>query len=225
MAKQIISFSLWGNNSKYCIGAIKNAKLALDYYPGWICRYYVGQEVPQEILNKLASFQNVELADMPPEYPSWFGMFARFAPASETDIDIFLSRDCDSRLNKREALAVEAWLQSDKIAHVMHTHFHHSVPMLGGMFGLKKGAVLNFDTLLSDWLAQPRINQWQCDQRFLAEIIWPIVKEKTLNHADFHTNIWPGVQFPTPIELGTFIGATYDENDQINKDQLRDLYG
>ena len=27
MNKKIISFSLWGNNPKYCVGAIKNAEL------------------------------------------------------------------------------------------------------------------------------------------------------------------------------------------------------
>ena len=51
--KKIISFSLWGTNPKYTIGAIKNADLAEEIYPDWVCRYYVAQDVPRGVLFKL----------------------------------------------------------------------------------------------------------------------------------------------------------------------------
>ncbi len=35
--KRVISYSLWGDNPKYTIGAIKNAELALTYYPDFEC--------------------------------------------------------------------------------------------------------------------------------------------------------------------------------------------
>ena len=50
--KKIISFSLWGDNPKYTIGAINNAKLSQSIYPDWICRFYCGKSVPEEILKK-----------------------------------------------------------------------------------------------------------------------------------------------------------------------------
>ena len=37
--KKVISFSLWGDNPKYTIGAIKNAELIDTIYPGWIGRF------------------------------------------------------------------------------------------------------------------------------------------------------------------------------------------
>jgi len=40
--KKVISYSIWGDNPKYATGAIK-------IYPDWICRFYVGQSVPNEI--------------------------------------------------------------------------------------------------------------------------------------------------------------------------------
>lgn len=43
MIKKIIAFSLWGDNPKYTVGAIKNAKLTSEIYPGWISRFYCGQ--------------------------------------------------------------------------------------------------------------------------------------------------------------------------------------
>ena len=47
--KKIISFCLWGDNPKYTIGAIENAKLAKTIYPDWTCRFYVGTSTPDEI--------------------------------------------------------------------------------------------------------------------------------------------------------------------------------
>ncbi len=32
---KVISFSLWGDNPKYTIGAIKNAELSKTIYPDW----------------------------------------------------------------------------------------------------------------------------------------------------------------------------------------------
>ena len=47
---KVIAFSLWGDNPKYNVGAIKNAELAKVVYPGWVCRFYVGASVPQETI-------------------------------------------------------------------------------------------------------------------------------------------------------------------------------
>ena len=51
--KKVISFSLWGNNPIYTVGAIRNAELAQLIYPEWVCRYYIGHCVSDKILNKL----------------------------------------------------------------------------------------------------------------------------------------------------------------------------
>ena len=58
--KKVISFSLWGNDRKYTIGAIENAKLAKEHYPGWTCRYYIGKSVPEDITEQLKKFENTE---------------------------------------------------------------------------------------------------------------------------------------------------------------------
>ena len=65
--KKIISFSLWGDNPKYTIGALKNANLALTIYPEWICRYYVAKSVPNDIITQLESLSNVEIIKMDEE--------------------------------------------------------------------------------------------------------------------------------------------------------------
>ena len=60
----VISFSLWGDNPKYTIGAIKNAMLAKDIYPGWICRFYLGRSVPEKIKKGLIGFDNTHIIEI-----------------------------------------------------------------------------------------------------------------------------------------------------------------
>ena len=51
--KKIISFSLWGQNPFYFKGAIENAKLQPEIYPGWTCRFYVDDTVPGDAIKEL----------------------------------------------------------------------------------------------------------------------------------------------------------------------------
>ena len=50
---------------------------------------------------------------------------------------MFLSRDLDSRLDSREASAVQEWIRTQaesdpsKIFHIMRDHYSHKVRMLG----------------------------------------------------------------------------------------------
>src|SRR5688572_18047014 len=124
--KKIISFSLWGDNPKYTTGAIANAELAQQFYPDWQCRFYIGQHSKGLVdYNMLWQYPNVELVPMTDGYEGWRGMFARFLPASESDVDVFISRDCDSRLSAREAAAVEQWIKSPCLVHSMADHPYH----------------------------------------------------------------------------------------------------
>ena len=50
-------------------------------------------------------------------------------------------RDADSRLSPRELFAVNEWISSDFRFHVMRDHASHDVAVLGGMFGMKRGAL------------------------------------------------------------------------------------
>ena len=58
---KVISFSLWGDNPTYTIGAIRNAELAKEIYSDWTCWYYVGTNTPTEIIEKLKSFDNTKV--------------------------------------------------------------------------------------------------------------------------------------------------------------------
>jgi len=51
----------------------------------------------------------------------------------------------------REKLAVDQWLASDKICHIMRDHPWHNQPIQAGMFGLKKNKLFNITDLSNDF--------------------------------------------------------------------------
>lgn len=205
--KKIISFSLWGDNPVYNVGAIRNAELAKDVYPDWVCRYYYGTSTLESTIEKLKEFDNVELINMGVE-GDWNGMFWRFYPSSDDDVDVVIVRDCDSRVNLREKYAVDEWLNSDKGFHIMRDHPAHGTEILGGMWGSKKGTIKEMKQLIDEYI---KGNFWQVDQNFLREKIYPIVKLNCVVHDEFFDNR----PFPNEREYKTFVGQAFNENDEM----------
>ena len=203
--KKIISFSLWGTNPKYTIGAIKNADLAEEIYPDWVCRYYVAQDVPRGVLFKLEDKKNVEIIQKN-SFGNWKSMFWRFEPAGEEDVDVMISRDTDSRLNLREKFAVEEWLESDKGFHIMRDHPHHGYPVLGGMWGAKKNTIPNIKKLIQNF---KQTDSYGTDYVFFEQEIIPLIKDNSLIHDEFFTKN----AFPVKRNGYEFVGQVFDEND------------
>lgn len=201
--KKIISFSLWGDNPKYTIGAIRNAELASEIYPEWVCRYYVGKSTPTDIILELESKPNTEIILMD-EDGEWNSMFWRFYPISDEDTEIMISRDCDSRLSNREKLCVDEFLNSDKMFHTMIDHPWHG-GIMGGMWGAKKGILQKMKSLIDEW---PKTNQWQTDQSFLNHIVSPLVSNTIMIHDSINLR-----NFPSKRQDYHFVGEIFDGED------------
>lgn len=228
--KKVIAFSLWGEDPKYVVGAWQNAELAPKIYPGWTCRFYLGVEPnPRDNPNfdrekmvcggllgrtlfELSTMEHVEIVHVD-EPANWLGMLWRFRLASEDDVDVFISRDCDSRLSLREAEAVEEWLASPQLVHSMGDHPYHFNPsqaLMGGMFGMKRYACPEMHKIIDLFLSQYP-NAWQCDQSFLKDHIWPIVQHKVMAHSNIHTGCNP---FPSDRLNQDFVGAIIGPNEE-----------
>jgi protein O-GlcNAc transferase len=205
--KKVISFSLWGDNPIYTIGAIRNAELSKEIYPDWVCRYYIGKSTPKDIIEKLNSFDNTEVIEMESD-GDWTGMFWRFYAAGDEDVDVVIVRDCDSRVNIREKEAVDEWLNSDKGFHIMRDHPYHTTEILGGMWGSKKGVVSNIKNLIDIYV---KGNFWQVDQNFLKEKIYPQIKNNCLVHDEFFEK----KPFPSKRPKNLFVGQAFKENDDF----------
>lgn len=209
---KIISFCLWGNNPKYCLGAVKNAKLALEIYPGWVSRFYCGQSVPSYTINSLKKIDNCEVVVME-ELGNWSGMFWRFYPASEPNVEVMLSRDCDSRLNLREKSAVDEWLNSDKSFHIMRDHPWHTTEILGGLWGVKYPKLSNMQEMIDEYT---KGEFWQVDQNFLKEKVYPLVKDDCFVHDEFFNYNSDRKTFPTKRNGQEFVGEAFEFDDKPN---------
>ena len=180
---KVLSFSLWGNKKMYTIGAIKNADLAKEFYPDFQCWIYVHTAtVPQDIIDALLLKDNVKLIFKTGDLLKIKPLMWRFEPINEPDVEIMISRDLDSRILLREKLAVEQWISSDKVFHIMRDHPHHGWVILAGMFGIKKNDFINMKEL-SDNFIQNDIRTY--DQEFLRDYIYPLVKNNSMIHATF----------------------------------------
>lgn len=203
---KIISFSLWGQDPKYTIGAIRNAELAPEIYPGWTCRFYTGEDVTDEIKSKLLGLES-EVVEM--GGADWNGMFWRFFAAENADI--MISRDADSRLSLREKAAVDEWLASDKDFHIMRDHPYHQTEILGGMWGCRNGILKGVKGMIQDYDTKEYHNKYQVDQNFLREVVWPLVWDKSCVHDPYFST---GHEFPTMREdKHDFVGQVFDENE------------
>jgi hypothetical protein len=203
--KKIISFSLWGDNPKYTIGAIENAKLVNQIYYGWVGRFYCGKSVPSNIIESLKNIPNNEVIIMD-EDGDWTGMFWRFLACK--DGDVMISRDTDSRLSLREKLAVDEWLESDKDFHIMRDHPYHATEILGGMWGCRNGILNSVESYIMDY---NKGNFWQVDQNFLKEKIYPKVLKKSFIHDSFFKIENNSKPFPTERINKEFVGDVFDE--------------
>jgi hypothetical protein len=202
--KKVISFSLWGNNPKYTIGAIENAKLAQNIYPGWDCYFFLGSSVTDNIQNRLLSIPNVVLfyKDHPGD---WSGMFWRFETSYDLEVDISIFRDTDSRLSLREKYAVDEWIQSDKTFHIMRDHPHHGFPILGGMWGYKSNNKYPIKELLGSFNKNDR---YGTDYEFFYNSLYPLINDDKVVHDPFFDKI----DFPQPRDGTEFVGDVFDEN-------------
>lgn len=200
--RKIISFSLWGNNPKYCVGAIRNAQLALKHFTDWTCYFYYDDSVPAEYINILNDMVNCKTFKVD---DGEFGAFWRFR-AMKPDT-IVLSRDCDSRLSVREQQIVDEWLSSDKKLSVIRDHVnHYEFPILAGMWGIKDGLD---DEMISAQGYYSKNHQYLMDQFWLRDAVWPKLEKDVMIHGIKET-MWMRSSYDS---IGRdFIGQTYEEN-------------
>ena len=182
---KVLSFSLWGNNATYCIGAIRNAAAAREVYPDFECWFYIHrQTVPVGVIEELAKLDNVKIimkdGDLTTNKPrTW-----RFEAIDDPSVEVMMSRDTDTRILPREVAAVKEWLSSNKLFHIMRDHPHHAFQVLAGMFGTKKiPSIISWVTELDKYIIK---HPHFYDQDFLRDIIYPHILNDSVIHASFH---------------------------------------
>jgi len=210
-----ISYSLFGFDARYVDGSIQNAKLIKLVYPGWKMRVYHDETVPESALVVLGKL-GVELIDM--SRSSLNKMTWRFLVASDKNIQVWCSRDIDSRLSFRERKCVDLWQSTQKRVHIIRDHPSHTQVIPGGTWCGTHEAVPEMEKLL----IKTSINdEYGADQTFLKHVIWPRVRKRALQHVSFGCHRFKG-STPIPVKRigldhvgSVFIGGKIRESDEI----------
>lgn len=193
--RRIIAFSLFGDSPKYCETAYLNVLAQPQFFPDWLCRFYVDSSVPDGVKQRLVS-AGAEVIDVDTPEATWYGTFWRFLAADDPNAQWIIFRDADSLISQYEAEAVKAWIQEDRPFHIMRDWGSHTELMLAGMWGVKSGALPNMKALITEFLDTYQGRTHFADQMFLRHKIWPYARCSNLHHDSlFHT---PGSQ-PFPI--------------------------
>lgn len=212
-----ITFSLFGKDPKYLVGAIKNAEQIKQFYPGFRAIFYTAHDVPQDCIKRLRELGAIVIRGLGSQLPN--PMFLRLAAVSKPDAEIVLCRDADSRFSIREVDAVNAWLASDRLFHIIRDYPAHDTVIMGGTWGWRKPLKLKLYQDAVNWFRDRRIVIYEKmqDQKFLAEIVWPQVRHTVFQHDSFFRDKYPeSVMLPGGdwTEDGSFIGEIIDEFEQ-----------
>ena len=106
-------------------------------------------------------------------------MVWRFLVASDKNVERYIVRDIDSRLSVREKQAVDEWIKSGKMFHVMRDHPSHShYPMSGGMWGGTQNAISDMDVLLNN---EKLKKKYMVDRIFLIALYGRALKTTSCN--------------------------------------------
>jgi hypothetical protein len=215
----VVSTTLYGGDIRYLKGAIYNAILCKEFFPDWEFRVYHEDGFIDSILDNLrnegAKLINVGKTTIVPSM--W-----RFHVYDDTNVNYFISRDLDDRLNRHDAELVQEWIESGYPFHIIRSHSGHRNEVLAGMWGGKARYFDDFDMNFEMDNFKYTTRRKEEDQNFLGDVLYPKIRNLSLVHGyDFYNS--PVVRkFPKKIlnlenEETYPIGEVYEHMDQRSK--------
>lgn len=221
---KVISFSLFGPDRDYFVGALANVRAYRQLLPDYTSVIYVGDSISQPAIDHLEDLGAIVFT-MPGLREDWNATQWRFK-ALQMDAERVLFRDLDSRPGQREVAAVRAWEASGKGIHVMRDHPAHMAPLLAGMWGCTREVAEILAPLIPVFARLRPSNDYHehVDQAWLEINVWPMVRDNALQHCSFWSRWYgPSEPFPTERVGNEFIGkafkadgtSRYPEHDHI----------
>jgi len=214
---RLVSFSLYGSDKKYIEGALINAEFISNNMTDWTPVFYLGPDIDSSISRKLISLGAIVRQFQDNWHPN--GMFWRFNVFCDFHPDYAIIRDTDSRITDREIEAIDEWVASGKMFHILRDHPFHNVRILGGMWG----ATSELSSLLTadKFLRKYGVSRGQ-DQLFLSEYLYPFTRGKSLIHDSF---FWINVKrqkFSKQRVEGQYVGESVGADGEVDM-MLRSL--
>lgn len=182
-SRNIIAFSLFGENPRYCETAVLNVQVAATLLPQWTCRFYCDETVPLPVRQRLSHLGGQVVMVSEDIKSNISGLMWRFLVMDDPAVERFMCRDADSLISTREQYAVNEWVVSGQWFHVMRDYATHTELILAGMWGGCRGVFSNLPALMSDFIASGNyLGQRVVDQHFLREVIWPTIRQSLCHH-------------------------------------------
>jgi hypothetical protein len=217
----IFSFSLFGTQALYNRGMIENAKILATRFPDARVQIYIAEDVPANTAWTLSTIPTVRL--VPVKNKGIQNIFDRFLAIDDPDCSIMFVRDADSRVHERDIACIEDFIRSDKLLHIIRDHaWHGGTPILAGMWGIRRSALKGpMAAKIHRWLNRSKMPfhiyrgppikmPKQCDQQFLRDVIYPLLKGVALIHdriGKFEDEV--RTPFRVPIQDRLFCGQVH----------------
>jgi hypothetical protein len=176
----VISFSLYGNAERYIRGLYENCKDINRIYPKYWIYVFLGSDFDHSILNVLNEIKNLKLIHT--GLVGHINMSYRFFSIDYPEVGIAFSRDCDCRIINRDQYCINTFINSIKKFQIIRDNESHCTPILGGMWGIKKGLLNTSIYYLFEKYVKEKNTPFGYgdDQTFLAKYIYPNVKYDAL---------------------------------------------
>jgi len=203
-----ISYSLFGTQAKYYVGAEKNLEINKQLLPDWEnVIYYHPNMTNLESVEKLGKLGGtmIDVTTLPSigiEYIH-FPYFWRFLSFFQGGIS--LSRDLDSRVSEREVVYINKWLDSEKDFFIIRDHPWHS-PVPAGLVGMRNNRQDFVDHFIN--FVNTQSLAWGADQTIIHEFY-----EKTNNDNWFYCGYNESQNYIPRENKNFFIGMQVDENE------------
>jgi hypothetical protein len=163
-------------------------------YPHWVCRFYVDDSVPGDVIGRIRQ-SGGQIVKMDGPVARWPGPMWRFLALEDPQAHRVLFRDADSVISQREAGAVQQWIASGKRFHIMRDWCSHTELMLAGLWGVVGGSLPPLRQLMERFMSEPLESQHFADQYFLRQYVWPYARASLMQH-DSVFGFMDGVPFP-----------------------------
>ena len=223
--KNVLSYSLFGKNAWKRYGEfIKNIAEEAErniLYKDWSIRIYTDAlSLPVDLQKQYKQrYKNLLFCNIAkiPKYGDLSYRNARiwrYIPIADVSVDITCVRDLDSPLLNRESDAVQQWMDTDTVMHIMRDSPEHTSKIMGGLWCFRGSKDRNFSQMILELAlkySQNRSLEREADkfndQHLLNAYIWPLIKNDVIQHDAFscihHKHTTP---FPSERTQG-FVGC------------------
>ena len=176
---------------------------------------YYDETVPEYIIEDLKQYKNVLLI-LKTKSKGREGCFWRYEAYDDFDYDIYLFRDIDIGLEKNDQIILDTFIKNNKkIFYTFIVHRRNFYPnqgfLMGGMFGMKKGAIDSFKSLMSSYKTK---SAYGTDETFLAKSLYSLSSpmvfiEPRARNVVLSNNFFKTINLPENFEEYVYLKNNY----------------